>query len=120
MWIEKHIIRPYLAFDSVLCEALQHNLPAMVPPPHHPSTAYPLPQVIFRMFDYTDCPEGPILPGQHSIERYLIEEQLKHILQVRNSTLNFKCRNKTEAFTRKFISVVPSKIFRLKIYALPI
>jgi len=81
MWIEKHIIRPYLAFDSVLCEALQHNLPAMVPPPHHPSTAYPLPQVIFRMFDYTDCPEGPILPGQHSIERYLIEEQLRHILQ---------------------------------------
>ena len=57
MWIEKHIVRPYLAFDSVLCEALQHNLPGMVPPPHHPSTAYPLPQVIFRMFDYTDCPE---------------------------------------------------------------
>eukprot|EP00093_Oithona_nana_P005774 05774.XXX_103188_96932_1 [CDS] Oithona nana genome sequencing. len=79
MWIEKHIIRPYLAFDSVLCEALQHNLPPMVPPPHHPSTAYPLPQVVFRMFDYTDCPEGPILPGQHSIERYLIEEQLRHI-----------------------------------------
>ena len=26
MWIEKHIIRPYLAFDSVLCEALQHNI----------------------------------------------------------------------------------------------
>ena len=25
--------------------------------------------------------QGPILPGQHSIERYLIEEQLKHILQ---------------------------------------
>ena len=24
----------------------------------------------FRMFDYTDCPEGPILPGQHSIERW--------------------------------------------------
>jgi len=81
MWIEKHIVRPYLAFDSVLCEALQHNLPGMVPPPHHPSTAYPLPQVIFRMFDYTDCPEGPILPGQHSIERWLIEKQLLHILQ---------------------------------------
>jgi len=81
MWIEKHIIRPYLAFDSVLCEALQHNLPPMVPPPHHPSTAYPLPQVVFRMFDYTDCPEGPILPGQHSIERYLIEEQLRHVFQ---------------------------------------
>lgn len=57
MWIEKHINRPYLAFDSVLCEALQHNLPQMVPPPHHPSTTYPLPMVVFRMFDYTDCPE---------------------------------------------------------------
>jgi hypothetical protein len=57
MWIEKHIVRPYLAFDSVLCEALQHNLPQMVPPPHHPSTSYPLPKVIFRMFDYTDCPD---------------------------------------------------------------
>ncbi len=61
MWIEKHIIRPYLAFDSVLCEALQHNLPQMVPPPHHPSTTYPLPQVVFRMFDYTDCPEVDVL-----------------------------------------------------------
>lgn len=25
--------------------------------------------------------QGPILPGQHSIERYLIEEQLRHIFQ---------------------------------------
>ena len=85
MWVEKHIARPYLAFDSVLCEALQHNLPQMNPQPHHPSTVYPLPQVVFRMFDYTDCPEGPngtiILPGQHSIERYLIEEQLRHMLR---------------------------------------
>jgi nuclear cap-binding protein subunit 1 len=48
MWIEKHIIRPYLAFDSTLCEALQHNLQSLVPPPHHPSTLYPLPTVIFR------------------------------------------------------------------------
>ena len=72
--------RPYLAFESVLCEALQHNLSGLVPPPHHPSTLYPLPTVVFRMFDYTDCPEGPILPGQHSIERWLIEEQLNHIL----------------------------------------
>jgi nuclear cap-binding protein subunit 1 len=37
-----------LAFDSTLCEALQHNLQSLVPPPHHPSTLYPLPTVIFR------------------------------------------------------------------------
>lgn len=28
-WSEKHIPRPYLAFDSILCEALQHTLPAI-------------------------------------------------------------------------------------------
>ena len=33
------------------------------------------------MFDYTDCPEGPVLPGAHSIERYLIEEHLHNIIK---------------------------------------
>ena len=51
---------------------------------------YPLPTVIFRMFDYTDCPEGPILPGQHSIERWLIEEQLRHMLMA-NYTERKEC-----------------------------
>ncbi|KAK0167958.1 hypothetical protein PV327_001806 [Microctonus hyperodae] len=80
-WAEKHIPRPYLAFDSILCEALQHNLPVLLPPPHHDSYIYPLPTVTFRMFDYTDCPaEGPVLPGSHAIERFLIEEHLRQIL----------------------------------------
>ena len=56
-WQEKHIPRPYIAFDSVLSEALQHNLPTILPPPHHESYIYPMPSVVFRMFDYTDCPE---------------------------------------------------------------
>ena len=34
-----------------------------------------------RLFDYTDCPEGPVLPGAHSIERYLIEEHLHNIIK---------------------------------------
>ncbi|KZC14827.1 PREDICTED: nuclear cap-binding protein subunit 1 [Dufourea novaeangliae] len=80
-WAEKHIPRPYLAFDSILCEALQHNLPTIMPPPHHESYSYPLPTVVFRMFDYTDCPaEGPLLPGSHAIERFLIEEHLRQII----------------------------------------
>lgn len=120
MWIEKHIIRPYLAFDSVLCEALQHNLPPMVPPPHHPSTSYTLPRVIFRMFDYTDCPEGPILPGQHSIERYLIEEQLHHILQAHHAErkdsaaqlLNYPLKNKIP-LEYMIVEVMFGEIFRL-------
>lgn len=81
-WSEKHIPRPYLAFDSVLCEALQHNLPVIIPPPHQDSFIYPMPWVVFRMFDYTDCPEGPILPGAHSIERFLIEEHLHSIVEM--------------------------------------
>jgi nuclear cap-binding protein subunit 1 len=32
------------------------------------------------MFDYTDVPEGPAMPGAHSIERYLVEESLNRII----------------------------------------
>lgn len=56
-WAEKHIPRPYLAFDSILCEALQHNLPHISVPPHQDQIVYPVPSVVYRMFDYTDCPE---------------------------------------------------------------
>jgi len=51
------VVRPYLAFDSVLCEALQHTLPQIIPPSHNEEIAYPLPTVVYRMFDYTDVPE---------------------------------------------------------------
>ncbi len=90
-----------MAFDAVLCEALQHNLPSLSPPAHKEKTEYPLPRVIFRMFDYTDCPDdvsqkrpicisversvlhlqGPVLPGAHSIERFLIEQELTWIMR---------------------------------------
>ncbi|GIY34059.1 nuclear cap-binding protein subunit 1 [Caerostris darwini] len=80
-WVEHHILRPYLAFDGILCEALQHSIPAMVPPPHQDGCSYPFPSVVFRLFDYTDCPEGPVLPGAHSIERFLIEEQIRRVIQ---------------------------------------
>ncbi|XP_048826262.1 nuclear cap-binding protein subunit 1 [Brienomyrus brachyistius] len=80
-WQERHILRPYIAFDSVLCEALQHNLPPFTPPPHSESAVYPMPRVIFRMFDYTDAPEGPVMPGSHSGERFVIEENLHCIIK---------------------------------------
>lgn len=56
-WQERHILRPYIAFDSVLCEALQHNLPPFTPPAHSDDAIYPMPHVVFRLFDYTDAPE---------------------------------------------------------------
>ncbi|XP_056328495.1 nuclear cap-binding protein subunit 1 isoform X2 [Danio aesculapii] len=80
-WQERHILRPYIAFDSVLCEALQHNLPPFTPPAHCPDAHYPTPHTVFRMFDYTDAPEGPVMPGSHSVERFVIEENLHCIIK---------------------------------------
>ncbi|XP_016102474.1 nuclear cap-binding protein subunit 1-like [Sinocyclocheilus grahami] len=60
-WQERHILRPYIAFDSVLCEALQHNLPPFTPPAHSDDAVYPMPHVVFRMFDYTDAPEVQLI-----------------------------------------------------------
>lgn len=79
-WVERHIRRPYNAFDDVFREALQHPLPNIPIIPHTDNVEYPLPQVVFRMFDYTDVPEGPAMPGAHSIERYLVEESVGRII----------------------------------------
>ena len=54
-WQEHHITRPYRAFAGSLCDAMQHDLPMFVPPSDHIN--YPLPCVVFRLFDYTDVPE---------------------------------------------------------------
>ncbi|KAF0299965.1 Nuclear cap-binding protein subunit 1 [Amphibalanus amphitrite] len=120
-WQEKHILRPYLAFDSILSEALQHKLPEIKAPPHHASNVYPQPRVVFRMFDYTDCPEnGPILPGSHSIERYLIEEHLHHILEVHHNDrkecsaqlLNFPHKTKIP-LDYMIVEVIFSELFQM-------
>ncbi|MGH0153726.1 UNVERIFIED_CONTAM: hypothetical protein FKN15_025548 [Acipenser sinensis] len=50
-------------------------------PPHSEDAVYPMPKVIFRMFDYTDAPEGPVMPGSHSVERFVIEENLHCIIK---------------------------------------
>lgn len=99
-WVERHITRPYLAFDGVLCEALQHNLPPLPPPVHRPDDVYPFPSVVFRLFDYTDCPEGPVLPGAHSIERFLIEEQLHRTIE-EHHTDRKKCSGQLLSFPAK-------------------
>ncbi|XP_071964693.1 nuclear cap-binding protein subunit 1-like [Antedon mediterranea] len=80
-WQERILQRPYLAFDGVMSEALQHTLPKFTLPPHSPDILYQPPKVVYRMFDYTDVPEGsPTLPGIHSVERYLVEDHLGIII----------------------------------------
>ena len=93
-WIEDIILRPYKAFEPVLAGALQHNLPDFIPPPHFEGRSlYPMPRVVFRMFDYTDCPEGPVIPGSHAIERWIIEEHLACLVRTYH-------RDKKECATR--------------------
>lgn len=79
-WIERQILRPYIFFQTQFEEALQNNLAQIQLPPHDPSYVYPYPKVIFRLFDYTDCQEGQVMPPAHSIERFLIEENIQFTL----------------------------------------
>ncbi|XP_060600407.1 nuclear cap-binding protein subunit 1-like isoform X2 [Ruditapes philippinarum] len=119
-WIEKQVPRPYLAFDSVLCEALQHPLPQIIPPSHNEEIMYPLPTVVFRMFDYTDVPEGPAIPGSHSIERFLIEESLSNIVQTFHlerkecaaALLSYTTKNKIP-LNYMIVEVMFGQLFRL-------
>ena len=56
-WKENQIIRPYRAFENMFLNCTQHDFPAIVPVDFDETSVFPLPRVIFRMFDYTDVPE---------------------------------------------------------------
>jgi len=75
-WNESQINRPYKSFENILINATAHDFTHVIPPDYTEEHTFPLPHVVYRMFDYTDVPEEFILPGAHSIERFLIEEQL--------------------------------------------
>nr|CDS29810.2 nuclear cap binding protein subunit 1 [Hymenolepis microstoma] len=69
----------------------------VTPPDYDPDVVYPHPQVVFRMFDYTDVYSAEeeeevgasmptsstsrSLPGAHTIERFLVDEQIHVILE---------------------------------------
>ena len=44
-------MRPYMAFESKLESSLQHPLPQFELPPDLEHTQFPLPYVVFRIFD---------------------------------------------------------------------
>uniref|UniRef100_A0A8R1XU70 Nuclear cap-binding protein subunit 1 n=1 Tax=Onchocerca volvulus TaxID=6282 RepID=A0A8R1XU70_ONCVO len=120
-WEEKFITRHYVAFDGTLADALQHNLPNFESPPHIPNSIYPLPSVIFRFFDYADCPDdGPLLPGAHSIERFLVEEELRWILDQEKANRK-KCASRLLEYDKRtlvpinyvILEVVFSQLFHL-------
>ncbi|WKX91228.1 hypothetical protein Q1695_009787 [Nippostrongylus brasiliensis] len=122
-WKEKQIPRHYVAFDAALQDALQHNLPSFSAPVHKEHSNYPLPTVVFRLFDYADCPEdGTVLPGAHSIERFLIEEELSWIIEF-NATDRRICAQELTNYARganvpiayMILEVLFSQLFRLPV-----
>ena len=54
-------MRPYVTFEGSLCDAIQHPIPVIMLPSHTQDTVYPLPSVVFRLFDYSDLPEVSLL-----------------------------------------------------------
>lgn len=56
-WKENQIPRPYTEFENVLHNSIVHEFPNVIIPEYNEKVLYPLPRVIFRMFDYTDVPE---------------------------------------------------------------
>ncbi|KAK6016480.1 MIF4G like protein [Ostertagia ostertagi] len=91
------------------------------PPIHKEESNYPLPMVVFRLFDYADCPEdGTVLPGAHSIERFLIEEELNWIIDFNASDRKI-CAQELTNYARganvpiayMILEVLFSQLFRL-------
>lgn len=79
-WKETAVRRPYISFDDILVTSMQHELPAVVVPPHVASgrdgvraCVYPYPEVSFRLFGLANIPEDCQLPPSRTIERYLSE-----------------------------------------------
>ncbi|CAH8868627.1 unnamed protein product [Trichobilharzia szidati] len=97
-WVEKVTWRLYDSFPSLREHGRPHKLAPLSPPEFAADVTYPLPSVVFRIFDYTDVidpddseqmpssetssdpaksrVEVPVLPGAHTIERFLIGEHL--------------------------------------------
>ncbi|KAI6182064.1 80 kDa nuclear cap-binding protein [Aphelenchoides bicaudatus] len=89
-WQENHITRYYNDFAQTFAETISHNLPSIqLPTFNQENFKYPLPYVVFRLFDKNDCPdEESQLPDSHEIERFLIEEDLNWIIS--NNYLNIR------------------------------
>lgn len=57
----------------------QHTLPSFALPAEKDGTVYPLPYVVYRMFDYTDVPEVSLLMQSWLLQRVVSYSSL-HIL----------------------------------------
>ncbi|KAI1721873.1 MIF4G like domain-containing protein [Ditylenchus destructor] len=96
-WVERHIVRVYAAFKEILNapSVVRHNIPGIDIDMIKNGTNFPLPKIVFRLFDYTDIPDNvdQALPPDTSIERFLVEEDLNWIID--NNYLDWRICAKT-------------------------
>ncbi|VDM06349.1 unnamed protein product [Schistocephalus solidus] len=103
-WKEHVLWKISDAFPALRESGQSCKFSQITPPDYDSEIVYPLPQVVFRMFDYTDVysaededteqdnqasstkaeSSAATLPGAHTIERFLIDEQLHIILETMN------------------------------------
>ncbi|XP_065830234.1 nuclear cap-binding protein subunit 1-like [Oscarella lobularis] len=86
-WKLRFSLKPYRSFSHVLCEALQQALPQVRPPPHVHGTVYPAPRLVFRLFEDSDVHRGVedrILPSPTSIDRFIVNEMISNVIDVRH------------------------------------
>uniref|UniRef100_A0A5K3F641 MIF4G domain-containing protein n=1 Tax=Mesocestoides corti TaxID=53468 RepID=A0A5K3F641_MESCO len=142
-WKEHVLWRIYDAFPALRESGQPCEFGQITPPDYDSEIVYPLPQVVFRMFDYTDIynadeddesgvldPQkntkgtsssaSPTLPGAHTIERFLVDEQIHIILETMHfnramcalALLNLQTRAKV-ALDYMIVEAIFSDIFRL-------
>ncbi|KAH8343764.1 hypothetical protein KR059_007486, partial [Drosophila kikkawai] len=120
--------RPYLAFDERLSAALQHSLPTFEMPPHQRGWSYPQSELIFRIFDFSITSHEELkLPPSLSIERYLLEAQVRHVLQSHHlerkkcakHLLSIAASKPQLAVCHSIVEVILGEMLRLPKAALP-
>uniref|UniRef100_A0A0R3X3V2 Nuclear cap-binding protein subunit 1 n=1 Tax=Hydatigena taeniaeformis TaxID=6205 RepID=A0A0R3X3V2_HYDTA len=141
-WKEHVLWRISDAFPALRESGQPCEFGQITPPDYDSEIVYPLPQVVFRMFDYTDVYSAdddtaaddektlslskisplssPTLPGAHTIERFLVDEQIHIILETMHfnramcarTLLNLQTRAKL-ALDYMIVEAIFADIFRL-------
>ncbi|KAM7539393.1 hypothetical protein Aperf_G00000054603 [Anoplocephala perfoliata] len=137
-WRENVLWRITDAFPALREVGQPCDFGLVTPPDYDSEIVYPFPQVIFRMFDYTDVysaeeeeeevgsasgqksSNSPVLPGAHTIERFLVDEQIHIILETMHfnrgmcarTLLNLQTRAKL-ALEYMIVEAIFADIFRL-------
>ncbi|ORY05994.1 ARM repeat-containing protein [Basidiobolus meristosporus CBS 931.73] len=79
-WEINTLVQPFTYFESILGGAQQHDLPVLEVPKEAPSMTYPLPRVVFQLYD-GDYPSFAAA-YTYPITRYLLHEIISETIHI--------------------------------------